>query len=68
MDGNLGGFAEKVKTERFDIQAGIGKRELQEDGMDAQISSVKFMKEILILQVHLDFSSGNIDNYFQACW
>lgn len=49
MDGSLGGSTDRVKMERSDILAGIGKRELKEDGMDAQISSVKFMKAILIL-------------------
>lgn len=67
MDGILGGSTKKVKMERFDIVAGIGKRELKEDGMDAQIFSMKFMiKPILILKVHLDFSSDN-DNNSSEC-
>jgi len=49
MDGSLGGSTEKMKMERSDILAGIGKPEPKEDGLDAQISLVKFMKAILIL-------------------
>lgn len=49
MVGSLGGFAKVVKMERFDILAGIGKQEIKEDGMGAQIYLVNFMKALPIL-------------------